>query len=132
MHYRTFRFAFSSVHRLNSPHFTPEENARLYGKCNNPNGHGHEYTVIVTVKSRHLGSSGMVATPREMRVIIEEHVAPYFDHADVNQTFGEGFISSGENLCAEVHRLLAPVLGERLHSVGLIETRKNSFATVQG
>jgi hypothetical protein len=64
-----------------------------------------------------------------MDELIAKHVSPFFDHQDVNQTFGAGFISSGENLCLRVQGILAPVLGDKLHSVGLVETDKNSFQT---
>lgn len=129
MFYKCFKYSFFSVHRLQSPHFSEEENARLYGKCNNPNGHGHQYVVQILVKGRQLGEHGQLVTQAEMDALVAEHIAPRFDYRDVNREFGEGFISSGENLALAVEALLRPHLGERLHAVGVVETRKNSFST---
>jgi 6-pyruvoyltetrahydropterin/6-carboxytetrahydropterin synthase len=121
----TRRYRFCAAHRLHSEHLSPEENCAVFGKCNNPNGHGHNYVVLVTVAT----SADDAADPAALDRLVEERVIARFDHHDLNQDPGfSGRTTTGENLVLLVWDLLAPHLPEgQLKKVGVIETRDNYF-----
>lgn len=120
-------YRFSAAHTLRSPHLSEVENAQVYGKCANPSGHGHDYTLEFRLSTDRLVDD-VVCGRGFLDQLIAEHVAPLFDRTDVNQTLGQDFISSGENLAVAAHQLIASHLpfGVVLE-VHLIETEKNSF-----
>jgi 6-pyruvoyltetrahydropterin/6-carboxytetrahydropterin synthase len=122
----TRRYRFCAAHRLHTDHLSPEENWAAFGKCNNPNGHGHNYVVLVTVKGGgNLGSRNL----EELDRLVEDAVVQRFDHQDLN--LDPAFAAStttGENLVKLVWELLVQKLPEgSLEKVGLIETRDNYF-----
>jgi len=122
----TRRYRFCAAHRLHTDHLTPEENRTAFGKCNNPNGHGHNYVVLVTVRS---AAGGDVAPLESLDRIVEETIVERFDHQDLNQDpeFAS-LTTTGENLVKLIWNLLAPKLpAEMLEKVGVIETRDNYF-----
>lgn len=118
----TRRYRFCAAHRLHTDHLTSEENRAAFGKCNNPNGHGHNYVVLVTVRGD--------AVPLErLDRIVEETIVERFDHQDLNQDSEFATVTTtGENLVKLIWDLLAPKLPARvLEKVGVIETRDNYF-----
>lgn len=122
----TRRYRFCAAHRLHTDHLTPEENQTVFGKCNNPNGHGHNYVVLVTVKSG--GNSDVVDLQRLDR-LVNDTVVRRFDHHDLNNDPEfSGCTTTGENLVKLIWELLEPQLqNDRLAKVGVIETRDNYF-----
>jgi 6-pyruvoyltetrahydropterin/6-carboxytetrahydropterin synthase len=122
----TRRYRFCAAHRLHTEYLTPEENCAAFGKCNNPNGHGHNYVVLVTVKS----STGQEGCGLEqLDRVVEEAIVQRFDHHDLNQdpAFAET-TTTGENLVKLIWDLLVDnVSSDSLEKVGVIETRDNYF-----
>src|SRR5215218_6207516 len=98
---RTYRF--SSSHRLHSDQLSAETNEQLYGKCNNPFGHGHDYVVRVSVSGSVDGVTGRVVTPGHLDRYVHQHVISVFDHRDMN-TDVAGFhgVPTTENLALEI------------------------------
>jgi 6-pyruvoyltetrahydropterin/6-carboxytetrahydropterin synthase len=120
-------YRFSAAHTLRSSHFSEAENARVYGKCANLSGHGHDYTLEFRLSANRL-KEDVVCGRGFLDQLIAEHIAPRFGHTDVNRTLGPDFISSGENLAIAAHRLIVPHLPDGIAlEVRLIETEKNSF-----
>ena len=99
----------------------------MYGKCANPSGHGHDYILEFRLSADRLVDD-VVCGRGFLDQLVAEHVAPQFDRTDVNQTLGQDFISSGENLVIVAHQLIASHLPSGVMlEVRLIETEKNSF-----
>lgn len=124
--YVTRRYRFCAAHRLHTEHLTPEENQVIFGKCNNPNGHGHNYVALVTVT--HDGSDEARSLAQLDR-IVNETVVRRFDHQDLNgdKEFADR-TTTGENLVKLIWDLLESKLPSgQLHKVGVIETRDNYF-----
>lgn len=125
----TRRYRFCAAHRLHTDHLTPEENQTVFGKCNNANGHGHNYVVLVTVKS---DGNGGVVDLEQLDRLVNDMVVRRFDHHDLNgdPEFAR-CTTTGENLVKLIWELLEPRLpNERLAKVGVIETRDNYFEYV--
>jgi 6-pyruvoyltetrahydropterin/6-carboxytetrahydropterin synthase len=125
----TRRYSFSASHRLHSPCLSEEENQRIYGKCNNPYGHGHNYVVEVTVTGKIEPSTGMIAHLGDLDQFVAREVIEPFDHTYLNKdvpVFGER-IPTTENLCIEVFDRLKKFSGARLVRIRLEETGRNSF-----
>ncbi len=122
----TRRYRFCAAHRLHSEHLSDEANWAAFGKCNNPNGHGHNYVVLVTVGE---GPDGKPFDLAALDEIVHERIVRRFDHHDLNQDpeFAAR-TTTGENLVLLIWDLLVPHVGAgRLKKVGLIETRDNYF-----
>jgi 6-pyruvoyltetrahydropterin/6-carboxytetrahydropterin synthase len=136
MVYLTRRYRFAAAHRLHSPALSPEENARVYGKCNNPYGHGHNYILEVTVAGEVDLATGMVHDLAALDRMVEQDVIERFDHVHLNMdvdTF-RNLVPTTENLCIEIYNLLQATLkangrpgSARLDRVRLEETNSNSF-----
>ena len=122
----TKRYRFCAAHRLHTDQLTSEENQTVFGKCNNANGHGHNYVVLVTVKS---GGNGGVVDVEQLDRLVNDTVVRRFDHQDLNgDPEFAGCTTTGENLVKLIWELLEPQLpNERLAKVGVIETRDNYF-----
>lgn len=120
----TRRYRFCAAHRLHTDHLSAEENRTAFGKCNNSNGHGHNYVVLVTLS----GERGTLSL-EQLDQIVEETVIRRFDHHDLNSD--EMFVdltTTGENLVKVIWNLLAPKIPlGLLEKVGVIETRDNYF-----
>ena len=131
MIYLSRRVTFSLGHRLHNPVLSDEQNRKLYGKCNNPNGHGHQYTLEATFCGPIDPSTGFSVNLPDVDRILSEQIVARFDHLDFDRDFPEfaHVISSGENLTRLFWDLLAPHVptGSRLARVRLEETEKNSF-----
>lgn len=125
----TRRYKFAAMHRLHTGHLSEEDNWKVFGKCNNPNGHGHNYVILVTVAGAINEQTGLVADVEKLDRIVQDHVVSRFDHHDLNQdpAFADK-TTTGENLAILVWDLLADrIPGARLAKVGVIETRDNYF-----
>jgi 6-pyruvoyltetrahydropterin/6-carboxytetrahydropterin synthase len=122
----TRRYRFCAAHRLHTDHLSADLNRAVFGKCNNPNGHGHNYVVFVTVAfdSDSRGSSEF----RRLDELVMKSIVKRFDHRDLNQDplFADR-TTTGENLVVAMWDLLEKQLGGRLTKVGVIETRDNYF-----
>lgn len=122
----TRRYRFCAAHRLHTEYLTPEANWAAFGKCNNPNGHGHNYVVLVTVKS---ATSPEARRLEQLDRVVEDTIVSRFDHQDLNQdpAFAET-TTTGENLVKLIWDLLVDkVPAGSLEKVGVIETRDNYF-----
>jgi 6-pyruvoyltetrahydropterin/6-carboxytetrahydropterin synthase len=123
------RYRFVASHRLHSPHLTEEENCRVYGKCNNPYGHGHNYVVELRWSGDVDPATGMIANLADLDGFVEREVLQAFDHKSLNQDvpiFREK-VPTTENLCIEIYRRLEAFPKARLEHVRVEETRNNSF-----
>jgi len=122
----TRRYRFCAAHRLHTDFLTPQQNWAAFGKCNNPNGHGHNYVVLVTVKSE---TGQEVYQFDHLDQMVEKTIVSRFDHQDLNRD--PAFIhttTTGENLVKLIWDLLVEKMPEgSLEKVGLIETRDNYF-----
>jgi len=125
MIYVTRRAEFSASHYYHNPDFSPEENRRRFGKCNNPLGHGHNYVVEVTVGGEVDAATGMVFDLKELKALLEHEVISLMDHKFLNKEV-PAFARQNpttENIAVEIWRLLAPKLTRgRLHRIRLYET----------
>ena len=125
----TRRYRFSASHRLHSGQLDAEQNRRVYGKCDNPYGHGHNYVVEVAVSGPVDPATGMIANLGDLDAFVEREVIEPFDHKYLNEEIDEfrRRVPTTENLCVEIfHRLSAFPLA-RLERVRLEETGLNSF-----
>lgn len=125
----TRRYRFCAAHRLHSDFLTAEENRTAFGKCNNPNGHGHNYVVFVTVSSEQALQKHGGTDIQSLDVVVTDTIIKRFDHRDLNQDplFADQ-TTTGENLVVVVWDLLQRRLSHaRLEKVGIIETRDNYF-----
>jgi 6-pyruvoyltetrahydropterin/6-carboxytetrahydropterin synthase len=107
-----------------------EENMAIYGKCSNPNWHGHNYILYVTVKGPVDPEIGYVMNLKTLSKLINEHVIEPLDHKNINVevSFMKGIIPSSENLAIAIWRVLVPAiskLGIELHCIKIEETENN-------
>ena len=136
MVYLTRRYRFAAAHRLHSDALSEEENHSVYGKCNNPYGHGHTYVLEVTVGGPVDPATGMVMDLGLLDGTVERKVLERFDHKHLNLDV-ENFrdrVPTTENLCIEIYKLLRTELeasngarSARLQRVRLEETNSNFF-----
>lgn len=128
------RYRFAASHRLHNPKFSDEENRRLYGKCNSPHGHGHNYVVEVLLAGPVDATTGMVANLGELDPFVEREVVEAFDHKYVNEEVAEfrDCVPTTENLCREIYRRLRGFSWARVEGVRIEETSKNSFEIWDG
>lgn len=125
----TRRVHFAAGHRLHDPRLDDEENRRIFGACSNPNGHGHNYEVEVTVEGEVDPSTGFVIDLARLRDLIQAEVIEDVDHANLNRDveWMRGVNPSAENLAVAIWRRLEGRLdGAELVSVRLWETPRNS------
>ncbi|MGH7229964.1 MAG: 6-carboxytetrahydropterin synthase [Nitrospiraceae bacterium] len=125
----TRRYKFAASHRLHSDRLSDEDNRTLFGKCNNPNGHGHNYVLYVTVRGRLVSAAGAVTDVGLLDTIVTETVVDRFDHQDLNRDpeFARR-VTTGENLVRFIWDLLVKRVPQgNLEKVGLVETRDNYF-----
>lgn len=131
MVYLTRRERFSAAHRLFDPALSDEENDRIYGPCSNPNWHGHNYILWVTIRGEVNQGTGYVVDLKQLSRIIRDRVVIKLDHKNINLEveFMQGKYVSTENLAMGIWDELEPAirdLGVELHSVKLQETENNS------
>jgi 6-pyruvoyltetrahydropterin/6-carboxytetrahydropterin synthase len=125
----TRRYRFAASHRLHSPKLSAEENRRIYGKCDNPYGHGHNYVVEVTLAGPVDPATGMIVNLGDLDPFVEREVIEMFDHKYLNEEVPEfqASVPTTENVCREIYRRLKNFPAARLERVRIEETSKNSF-----
>jgi 6-pyruvoyltetrahydropterin/6-carboxytetrahydropterin synthase len=120
---------FSASHRLHSDAMSEAENRDVYGKCNNPYGHGHNYMVEVTVSGPVDERTGMVCNLVDLDGFVHQNVIERYDHQNLNvaQEFGEK-VPTTENLCMAIYDILQRGFDKaHLEKVRIEETMMNSF-----
>lgn len=125
---------FNAAHRVFNPSFSDAENQRLFGKCNNPNWHGHNYTLEITVEGEVDPGTGFVVNLADVKRIAEREIVDAVDHKNLNidVPFMSGTIPSTENLVLACWRVLAPQLAPaRLAKLKLWET-DNQYVEYDG
>ena len=123
------RYRFAASHRLHTTQLSEEENCRVYGKCNNPYGHGHNYVIEVSVSGDVDPATGMIANLADLDTFVEQQVLEEFDHKSLNEdvpAFREK-VPTTENLCIEIFRRLKHFPHAKLERVRIQETGNNSF-----
>jgi 6-pyruvoyltetrahydropterin/6-carboxytetrahydropterin synthase len=133
----TRRYKFAASHRLHSSELSEPENRELYGKCNNPYGHGHDYVLEVSVAGPLDSSSGQVVNVRVLDRLVNEQILRDFDHryfnADVPE-FSTDLVPTSENILRVIENRLSarwrtsfPGHWPRLEGIRLQETKRNRF-----
>lgn len=133
----TRRYRFSASHRLHSPALSEEENDRVYGKCNNPFGHGHDYVLDVSVTGPLDEITGRVADLDTLDGLVREQVLQPFEHRNMNSeiaAFAAGVVPTTENVAVEIGARLKETWPRafagsetRLSRIVVRETRNNTF-----
>ena len=131
----TRRYSFSASHRLHSPALSEPENARVYGKCNNPYGHGHDYVLEVSVRGPLDQETGRIVDLETLDSLVRREILDQFEHRNLNvdvPAFASA-VPTTENVILEIHRRLAGEWmrafpeGPSLDKVRIEETRRNIF-----
>jgi 6-pyruvoyltetrahydropterin/6-carboxytetrahydropterin synthase len=123
------RYHFAASHRLHSAKLSEEENWRVFGKCNNPYGHGHNYTLEIRLSGTVDPATGMIANLADLDAFVNEKVIEPFDHRSLQDevpAFQE-VVPTTENLCIEIFKRLKSFPIAKLESVRVEETSNNSF-----
>ena len=130
MMYITRRERFNAAHRLFRPEWTDEKNLEVFGKCSNPNWHGHNYTLYITVRSEVNQKTGFVINLKDLSSILKTKIIDKVDHKNLNieVDFMQGKIVSTENIAIAIWDELEEEMkqsGAELHCVKLVETENN-------
>lgn len=128
--YLTRKEHFNAAHRLWNPNWSDEKNFEIFGECANPNYHGHNYDLYVTVRGAPNPETGFLVNVRELENLVQEEIVEAIDHKNlnVNVPMMEGKLTSTENLAIAIWDQLEEKvrnLGPELHQVQLYETEKN-------
>jgi 6-pyruvoyltetrahydropterin/6-carboxytetrahydropterin synthase len=132
MIYLTRRERFSAAHRMFREDWTDEMNRKIFGKCSNPNWHGHNYVLWVTVKGELTGEHGFVMNINILKKIISDKIINKLDHKNINLEvdFMTGKIATTENLAVAIWNELKPSVekeGVSLHCIKIEETENNTI-----
>jgi len=132
MIYLTRRELFSAAHRMYKQNLSDKENFEVFGKCSNPNWHGHNYVLFVTVKGEISKEHGFVMNMNILKSIIREKIIEKIDHRNINLDvdFMKGMIATTENLVVAIWNELNPAIekaGAKLHCIKIEETENNSI-----
>jgi 6-pyruvoyltetrahydropterin/6-carboxytetrahydropterin synthase len=130
----TRRYWFSASHRLHSDQMSAEENHTVYGKCNNPYGHGHNYALEVTVSGAVDARTGMVCNLADLDGFMAREILARYEHVNLN-TLPEfrRRVPTTENLCVEIYEILQRGFHQaHLEKVRMEETMMNSFEYAGG
>ncbi|XP_067421612.1 6-pyruvoyl tetrahydrobiopterin synthase [Emydura macquarii macquarii] len=120
--------SFSACHRLHSKSLSDEENLKLFGKCNNPNGHGHNYKVVVTVRGEIDPTSGMVINLTDLKEYMQEAIMEPLDHKNLDKdvAYFADVVSTTENVAVYIWENLQKLLPSgALYKVKVYETDQN-------
>ncbi len=137
----TRRYRFSASHRLHSPELSPARNVQLYGKCNNPHGHGHDYMLEVSIAGEVNPVTGLVVPLKAVDRLVEQHVLQTFASRNINLDVPQfqNLTATTENLALVISRLLRchwrDYLGDtsaRLARIYIQETERNGFEVLLG
>ena len=125
----TKRYSFPASHRLHRDDISAEENHAIYGKCNNPHGHGHNYALEITVSGQVDPKTGMVCNLADLDQFTHGRVINTFDHANLNcLPMFQTAIPSTENLCIEIFNIFKQGFTfANVEKIRIEETSKNSF-----
>jgi 6-pyruvoyltetrahydropterin/6-carboxytetrahydropterin synthase len=128
----TRRYRFAASHRLHTPRLSEPENQRVYGKCSNPYGHGHNYFVEVTMSGPVDPATGMIANLSQLDPFVETHILDAFDQKYLNEQVPEfapdkSLVPTTENVCRVIFRRLKDFPSAHLDKVRIEETGNNSF-----
>jgi 6-pyruvoyltetrahydropterin/6-carboxytetrahydropterin synthase len=131
MLYITRKFHFSASHKVSNPAWSDEENMRVYGKCANPNGHGHNYILEVTVAGETDPAIGYVMDLKELNELVENILINNIDHKNLNADvdFLKGVNPTTENIIMQFWKQIDSKIknkNRKLHSLKLFETEKNA------
>ncbi len=132
--YLTRRYWFSASHRLHCEAMSAQENQAVYGKCNNPHGHGHNYALEVTVAGPVDAKTGMICNLADLDSFVNEKILERFGHENLNTLaeFSET-VPTTENLCIELYNVLERGFRQaRIERVRMEETMLNSFEYAGG
>jgi 6-pyruvoyltetrahydropterin/6-carboxytetrahydropterin synthase len=122
------RYHFSASHRLNTEAYDKAKNQSVFGKCNNPYGHGHNYTVQVTLSGQVDPATGMVCDLAELDAFARTNLLARFDHTNLNTLdCFRNKVSTTENLSIEIYRIFQGFPSAHLERVHVEETSNNSF-----
>jgi 6-pyruvoyltetrahydropterin/6-carboxytetrahydropterin synthase len=123
------RYRFAASHRLHSDGLSEEENCRVYGKCNNPYGHGHNYVVEISVSGTVDPTTGMIVNLTDLDGFVEREVIEVFDHKSINEDVEvfRAIVPTTENVCMEIFQRLKHFPLAKLERVRVEETSNNSF-----
>jgi 6-pyruvoyltetrahydropterin/6-carboxytetrahydropterin synthase len=125
----TRRYMFSASHRLHTDEFSAEENRATYGKCNNPHGHGHNYTVGITISGPVDGQTGMVCNLADLDGFVHKEILERYGHQNLNllPEFAAQ-VPTTENLCIAIYKIVKRGFHQaHLEKVRIEETMLNSF-----
>jgi len=130
MIYITRRESFNAAHKLSRTDWSLDKNIAVYGKCANPNWHGHNYQLYVTVKGEVNPETGFLVDLKWLKLIINEHVVDKIDHRNLNLDvdFMKDKLASTENLAIAIWDILMPLVqegGAQLHCIKIYETENN-------
>jgi 6-pyruvoyltetrahydropterin/6-carboxytetrahydropterin synthase len=122
------RYHFSASHRLHTEAYDSAKNQAVFGKCNNPHGHGHNYTVQVTLSGQVDPATGMVCNLVELDAFARTNLIDRFDHTNLNRLdcFANK-VSTTENLSIVIYRIFQGFTGAHLERIHIEETSNNSF-----
>lgn len=123
------RYRFAASHRLHSSKLSEEQNWRVYGKCNNPYGHGHNYVVEILVSGNVHPATGMIVNLAELDCFVQREVIDAFDHKSLNEdvpAFREQ-VPTTENVCIEIFQRLKHFPLAKIERVRIEETSNNAF-----
>jgi 6-pyruvoyltetrahydropterin/6-carboxytetrahydropterin synthase len=128
----TRRYRFAASHRLHTPRLSESANPRVYGKCSNPYGHGHNYSVEVTVSGPIDPATGMIANLAQLDPYVETRILEAFDQKYLNEQVPEfapekSLVPTTENLCRVIFQRLKGFPLAHLDRVRIEETGNNSF-----
>jgi 6-pyruvoyltetrahydropterin/6-carboxytetrahydropterin synthase len=129
--YITRRERFNAAHRLFKPEYSDEKNLEIFGKCSNPNWHGHNYTLYVTVKGTIQAETGFVMNLKTLSSIIKQYIIDPLDHKNINLEvpFMKDIIPTTENIAVAIWKELEIHLttyNVSLHKIRIEETENNS------
>jgi 6-pyruvoyltetrahydropterin/6-carboxytetrahydropterin synthase len=119
---------FNAAHRLNNAEWSEEKNLRIFGKCNNPNYHGHNYDLVVKLTGNPDPETGYVMDMKILSDLIKRHVTSKFDHKNLNEDTEEfkNLNPTAENISVVVYDILRPLIDSSLDlKVILYETERN-------
>jgi 6-pyruvoyltetrahydropterin/6-carboxytetrahydropterin synthase len=123
------RYRFAAAHRLHSEELSKQENWRVYGKCNNPYGHGHNYVVEIVMSGPVNALTGMIVNLADLDGFVEREVIEPFDHKSLNEDVAafRTKVPTTENICVEIFERMKRFPLAKLERVRVEETSNNAF-----
>jgi 6-pyruvoyltetrahydropterin/6-carboxytetrahydropterin synthase len=123
------RYRFAASHRLHTAQLSDQENFRLYGKCSNPYGHGHNYVVEISVTGDVDPATGMIANLTDLDGFVQREILDSFDHHSLNEEVAafRSKVPTTENLCMEIYQRMKSFSKAKIQRVRVEETSNNSF-----